>query len=361
MTPRRVLLVLGPSSGGIRRHVAILRDGLAERGWEPMTAAPAGVLDGLGGADVVLPVGLDPRTIARGAGILRRASTEVDLVHAHGMKAAAVAVAARCRPRVMTLHNVVLDDAAGRSAPVLRAVERRLPGAMDRTIAVSNEIRGRFPAAARAAMEVIVPAGTPPVPERTADEVRADLGVGDRPLVVTAARLHPQKDLGALLRAAVDVRAEVADVAVVIVGDGPDRRALEDLRDDLGLAGTVSFTGQVPNAADHLAAADVVAQSSLWEGSPLVVAEAMTLGRPVVATAVGANPEAIEDGVTGVLVEPRAPAALGAAIVEVLGDPAHAAAMGAAARVAAGERFAPGVLIDAVVRCYERVVQEARR
>lgn len=351
----RILLLLGPSDGGIRRHVATLRDELHRTGHTVRTAGPAGVLDGLGGIDDVVPIATSPVAVARSARLLRQVveTHRIDVVHAHGLKAAFVAVAARVRPRILTVHNVVLDDASGRAAPLLRRVERALPARMDATIVVSAEMRRHFPDDAD--IDVIAPAGPRPVPQRTPAQVRADLGIGDAPLVVTVARMHPQKDLPTLLDAAVAVRERRPDVRFVVVGGGPEESAVRARHHQLGLDGTVLLLGQQPSAADELAAADLVAMSSIWEGSPLVVAEAMLLGRPVVSTAVGAVPDAITDGVHGRLVPPRDPDALADAVVAVLADPGAAAAMGAAARAEAERRFAPDVLAAEVAARYRAV------
>ena len=351
----RVLLVLGPSSGGIRRHVATLRDGLRERGWEVTVAGPAGVLDDLGGTDHAVPIGYSPLDAARAARQLAVAAADASVVHAHGLKAGFCTALSRARPRVLTLHNVVLDDTR-RAAGALRLVEARIPGWMDRTIAVSNEIAARFDGTG-AAMEVIPPAGPLPVPSRDAAEVRRDLGVGDAPLVVTAARMSAQKDLPTLLAAArivVDTRPEVR---FAVLGGGPAEAEVRAAHARLGLGPAVQLLGQRPSAADEVAAADVVALSSIWEGSPLAVAEALLLGRPVAVTAVGAVPEVVEDGVTGRIVPPRSPEALAAAILDLLADPDAAGRMAAAGHARAVERFAPDALVAAVERSYREVMR----
>ena len=357
MGDRSVLLVLGPSSGGIRRHVATVRDGLRRRGWTVSVAGPAGVLDDLGGVDHEVPVGFSPFGVVRAARRIRRSASEADLVHAHGMKAALCTAIAGVRPRVMTVHNVVLDDVAGRAAPLLRQLERRLPGWMDRTIAVSADIASHLaggPGADR--IVVVAPAGPMPVPVRDRATVRRDLGVGDAPLVITVARMSAQKDLLTLLSAARLVHEQRPDVRFVIVGGGPAEAEIRAEHERLGLGDVLQILGQRPSAADELAAADVVALSSIWEGSPLSVAEALLLARPVAVTAVGAVPEVVQDGVTGRLVPPRAPDALAGAIIDLLDDPTTARRMADAGHAVAVERFSTDALVDAVEREYEAVL-----
>jgi glycosyltransferase involved in cell wall biosynthesis len=359
----RILELLGPSTGGIRRHIATLADGLRAGGWHVAVAGPAGVMDGVGRQDHVVPVGTSPRTVVTGGRTLARLARDVDLVHAHGLAAGWLAVLAiRRTPVVVTLHNVVLDEAAGRSAPVLRRLERALPARVARTIAVSGEIAGRFRGTRGGArMTVIAPAGPDPEPDRSPAETRAALGVGvDTPLVVSVARLHPQKDIPTLLDAAVVVHARQPSAAVMVVGDGPQRSELEQQCAAMGLDGLVRFVGARANAANELAAADVVALSSRWEGSPLVVAEALRLGRPVVATAVGAVPEVVVDGVTGRLVPPGDGTALGHAVADLLADPDAARALAEAGQALACERFAISRLVDEVAGVYRAVLAEGR-
>ena len=355
MADRSVLLVLGPSAGGVRRHVATLRDELRERGWAVTVAGPPAVLDGLGGTDHPLP-GFSSVDVPRTAAAIRRAAAGVDVVHVHGLKAGLCTVLSGVRPRLFTIHNVVLEESAGPSTRLLRAVERRLPTLMDRTIAVSAEIAGRFHGAATRDMVVIPPASPMPERRRSADEVRRDLGVGDAPLVVTAARLAPQKDVPTLLAAARTVIDRRPEVRFVVLGGGPaeDEVRAEHRRLDLG--GAVQLLGQRPSAIDELAAADVVALSSIWEGSPLVVAEALLLGRPVVATAVGAVPEVVVDGETGRLVPPGSPDALAAAIIDLVDDPSLAQDLAAAGHRVAVERFSTAALVAAVEREYLAVL-----
>lgn len=351
--PDRALLVLGPSAGGIRRHVAALRDGLRDLGWTVRTAGPAGVLDGLGGLDHVVPIASSPPAVLRSARAIRALAGEVDVVHAHGLTAGLCTAAAGVHPRLMTIHNVVLEDTAGRAAPLLRVLERRLPGWMDRTIAVSAEIASRFDGAT--SMVVIPPAGPMPVPTRDAATVRRDLGIGDAPLVTTVARLNPQKDLPTLLAAARLVLDERPEVRFVVVGGGPAEDEVRAEHARLGLGDAVQLLGARPSAADELAAADVFALSSMWEGSPLSVAEALLLSRPVAVTAVGAVPEVVEDGVTGRLVPPRSPDALARAILDLIADPAGAARLAAAGHAVALARFAPETLVRAVAEQYQDV------
>src|SRR5690606_22082942 len=334
---------------------------LGDRGWCPVVAGPAGVMDGVGPQDATVPVpgGLAPGHVLRARAALRPLTADVALVHAHGLKAGWIASTVRsARPLVVTVHNLVLDESAGRAAALLRALEARLPRRADVVVAVSQQIADRFAGLAAADRVVVIPpASDPPVVRRDRAAVRAALGVGeDVPLVVCVARLHPQKDLPTFLRAVDALRRRVPDVRAALVGDGPEERALRELVTRLDLDDVVIFVGRSPNAPDEMAAADVVALSSVWEGNPITLAEAMQLGVPVAATAVGAVPELVEDGVTGRLVDPGDAAALASACEDLLCDRSGAAAMAADGRARAERLLGRDTLVSAIEDVYREVL-----
>lgn len=347
------LQLLGPSIGGIRRHVAYLRDQLRDHGWEVRTAGPAGVLDDL---DHVLPVpdGTRPDQVLASIRALRPVLDGVDIVHAHGLKPGLIASAVRPRPPlVVSVHNLVLDDVAGWTAPLLRRLEARLPGRVDATIAVSGEVARRFdglPGADR--IRVIPPAGPPPVPRRSPAEVRAELGIAtDDDLVVTPARLHPQKGLHVLLDAAARASQQRPRLRWFVFGDGPLRDELTESIAQRGLSEIVHLAGSRPDVDSELAAADVVVVTSQWESGPLVVLEALALGRPVVSTRVGLVPEVIDDS-SGRVVDVGDARGLADALVEVLAD--SRADTGGMTGSAA--RFRPAALASAVEAVYREVL-----
>jgi glycosyltransferase involved in cell wall biosynthesis len=357
---RRVLEVLGPSTGGIRRHVAVLADGLERQGWVVTVAGPAGVLDGLRAGLVPVPVALGPSAVAA-IRSLRPMVRDADVVHAHGLTAGWTAWAAGAGPKlVVTVHNVVLDAASGRAAPLLRRLEAWLPGRARQTIVISPDMRQHLARRARpGTMHLVPPVGPTPSAERSADEVRAELGLApSEPLVVLVGRLHPQKDIATLIEAAALLDPAVQ---VVVVGEGPQRTDLEDRIDALGLRHRVRLIGARDRAADYQAAADVVVMCSVWEGFGLVVAEALHLGRPVVATTVGPVPEMVIDGVTGRLVAPSDPPGLASAITDLLADPVRAADLGRAGAKLVAPHFDTDALVRRVEEVYELVTEEPQR
>lgn len=170
-----------------------------------------------------------------------------------------------------------------------------------------------------------------------------DLGtptdVPAQPHLVTAARLHPDKGLDVLLEALAKLRASaVPEADLVILGGvqtGWETYPADLARQisDLGLGDAVTFAGQVDDVGPRLRGAAVYVQASRprTEVMPLAILEAMAAGRPIVATAVGAVPEMLEDGVSGLLVPPEDPGALADALAKVLASPAMGAGLGEAA------------------------------
>jgi glycosyltransferase involved in cell wall biosynthesis len=149
------------------------------------------------------------------------------------------------------------------------------------------------------------------------------------PLVGTAAIQRPQKALHVLLEAFARVRA---DAHLALAGDGECRPELERQAADLGIAARTHFLGLRDDVDGILAAVDVAAMSSDFEGTPLFAFECMAAGTPVVATAVGGLPDMLEDGRSAILVPRRDPAALAAGIERLLAAPAEREALAAEAR-----------------------------
>lgn len=309
---------------------------------------------------VPVPSAPNPVQVVRAAARVRTLAREVDVIHAHGLKAGWIAVLARTgRPIVVTVHNLVLDEAAGRSAGALRRLEGWLPGRVDAVIAVSEGIATRF-GGSSATIEVIPPAGPVPRPARTATAVRQALGVpAGVPVVVSVARLHPQKDLVTLIAAAERLREVVPEVRIVVVGEGPLEDTLRSMIRVRGLEDTVLLVGPTDNPADFMAAADAVVITSRWESGPLVAAEAMLLERPLVSTPVGFVPKLIEDRRSGRLVAVGDADAVASAVLDVLRDPVGARVMAMEARRRAHDLLGSSRLVAEVASLYDSVL--ARR
>jgi glycosyltransferase involved in cell wall biosynthesis len=225
-----------------------------------------------------------------------------------------------------------------------------------RIIAVSEEVRRRY------AQELGVPARrlavvhnairVPPLGPRRLD-LRATLLDG-RPdyLVLTPARLHPQKGHAFLIAAA----AEIPGATFVFAGDGPLRGALETQAREQNVSDRCVFLGERTDVPELLAAADLVVLPSLFEGLPVSVLEAMAAERPVIATAIGGTDEAVTTEVSGLLVPPRDPSALAAAIRRLAGDPALAQRLAAAGRARVERSFSADATARQVMRIYDEAV-----
>jgi len=168
----------------------------------------------------------------------------------------------------------------------------------------------------------------------------------DAPVVGTVGRLVERKGHSDLLRAWARVRDSVPDSHLVIVGYGPDRDALEALTADLCVTSSVHFTGARDDVPELLAAIDVFAFPSHWEGHPGALLEAMAAGLPIVATQVDGNADLITDERTGLLVPPRDPVALGEAVRRLCTDPDLAAALGDRAQEEAFSEYTLEAMVD---------------
>jgi glycosyltransferase involved in cell wall biosynthesis len=238
------------------------------------------------------------------------------------------------------VQRVVVHDHASGFRPVrhgLRGVAKRLAtripwAAADAVVAVSAYVADRQRVAGGVPPERVHLVPNPvsvPATVRPAAETRAALGLAPgRRLVTAAGRLTEVKGFADLLAAA---DALPPDVDLLVFGDGPERARLEAQRATLRTGERVRLAGQRQDAADCTAAADVCVVPSRWEEAfCLAAAEPLARGRPVVATRVGAIPELVRDGVTGLLVPPADPPALAAAIRRLLDDPGLAAELGQA-------------------------------
>ncbi|MFP5298193.1 MAG: glycosyltransferase family 4 protein [Actinomycetota bacterium] len=354
----RIMEVLGMSAGGIARHVATLQRGLdGQAGLEITVAGPADLPEKMPGAfqPVVIPDGpFGHRDAVRR---LTELAESFDVCHGHGLRAgidSAFAARKVGAAAFATIHNLVRPEIAGRwRAPLYAYAERMVVRLNDRIFCVSEEIashlRRRVPREDADKIEVAyLGVEPPPEPGTDAATVRANLGIqGGVPLIVTVARLSPQKALHVML----DAVALLPDAHLAILGEGPLRAELEDHARRV-LPGRAVFLGYRNDAIDHVAAADVFCLSSVWEGVPLAVMEAILVGVPIVSTDVGGMSEIITDGRSGRLVPPNDAAALARALSDVLSDPEMRRSYRAAAREHVSERFSVQRMLAHLAEAY---------
>jgi glycosyltransferase involved in cell wall biosynthesis len=325
-----VALVLGSSTGGVGQHVASLARGLLAAGCRVLVCGPAAT-DELFGfaaagaqfAPVEIPVNPGPQD----SGAIRAlrkalAGRELDVVHAHGLRAAFVASLARpAAPLVVTWHNAVL--ARGLRGQASALVERIVARAAALTLGASEDLVER--AASLGARNVRLGAVAAPAaaaPRRSRAAVRAEFRVApETPLILSVGRLHPQKRYDLLVDAAARWRDLTPAPVVIVAGSGPSYMVLaqraSELRAKLYLLG---HRGDVP---DLLAGADLAVITSDWEARQLFAQEALRAGVPLVSTAVGGLPGLVGDA--AVLIPPGDVDALDTAVRELLADPAKRA------------------------------------
>lgn len=203
---------------------------------------------------------------------------------------------------------------------------------------------------------VLVPNGIAAFAPSPSRDVRRELGIArGAPVVGSVGMLRAEKRFDVLVRAAAELVARRPEARVLIAGDGPERARLEAIVVELGLSHSVRLLGARDDVPDVLAALDVAVTCSDFEGTPLSVLEYMEAALPVVATRVGGLAHLLEDGVHGLLVPRRDPAALAEALDVLLGDPARRRAMGAAGRERRRAEFDLDVMVARVEELYEHL------
>lgn len=347
----------------------LLSVALRERGWPLEVAAPpaCAVLPALEAAGVRvhrLPLQRSP-----GAGdlrVLRRLRAlgrggRYGVVHAHSSKAGALArIALGGRGRVVYTPHCFAFAAAdfGRLARgSYRLVEQALVPRTGAIVAVSDweaELARRALRGVGSRVETI-PNGVPlPAPRPPAAPELVEFA-GGSPLALLVSKLRPEKNPLALVRAAAALRDRGALVGrVAIVGDGMQEASVRREIAARGLERDVRWFPFGGASGPYLAAAALLVVPSRWESLPYGPLEAMALGLPVLATAVGGLPELVRDGITGRLVPPADESALAGALAELLGDTAARERMGAAARELVEQRFRLELMVERTERLYER-------
>lgn len=259
-----------------------------------------------------------------------------DIVHLNSSKAGILgrlaAALARVPVTIFTVHGWAFKAASGRSSRLYLAADRVVRPLATAIVCVSQS-----------EVDAGLAAGLS-LPDRTV-LIRNAVDVSREPAavpggsvveIVSVGRLALPKDFETLLRAV--AMLPPGSVRLTLLGDGPLRPSFERLAVELDLANVV-FAGEVDDVRARVDSADVFVLSSLSEGMPMSVLEAMAAGRPVVASSVGGVPEAVVDGVTGLLVPPGRPDDLAVALERLVADDDLRRRLGDAGRARAVERF----------------------
>ena len=371
----RVLELSAQAAGGVRAHIRQVSQLLAKDGHQVLLAGPSNVIspapDAVGGAclrtyqiDIgARPSGADLKALRQ----LKQLAATVEVIHAHGLRAGALAVLAAKRlpaakrPRVVvTLHNLPVGSAPTRL--VGKALHLVVVKGADYVLTVSPDLLEKAKQLGLEAGEIaVVPApargcadcgcmdraAQSEISQASAQSSHAGSGVGTgsgvgagssygassaasskaAPCLLTIARLAPQKGLDLLLEAATLIKQRGIDFTWLVAGDGPLKAQLNQQIDDAALP--VKLLGRREDIGALLSQADVVVQTSYWEGQPLTLREAMQAGRAIVATDVGGSAYTLAG--CGQLVEPQA-GPLADAVVAVISDPKRRETLEAASR-----------------------------
>jgi len=302
-----------------------------------------------------------PLALPRLVHFLRREA--IDVVHTHlfdpsvvGLLAAALA---RTPIRVLTRHYSDYHTRIDRPWHV--RLDRMCTAFADAVIAVSKHTADHLIDRESAPAEKVHViqngidfARVCPTNAAARERVRAELAIGDRRVLLSLARLHPEKGQSHLFRALPELKRRSREKFVVLIaGAGGFEASYRDEVHALGCDDVVQFLGFRSDAADLITAADVLVMPSVAEAFGLVVAEALYLGTPVVGSRVGGIPEIVADGVDGILVPPADSAALAEALGGVLNDGALRRRLSGAGR----ERVRRDFSFETMVRRYEDVYE----
>ncbi|MFD9411912.1 glycosyltransferase family 4 protein [Streptomyces sp. NPDC059989] len=356
--PLRTVQVLGGAAGvGSSAHVRSLTTGLAARGVRVTVCAP---VEAEGEYDFT---GAGAQFSPDAVGALRAACAAADVVHAHGVRAglrAALALRGRRVPLVVSWHGDG-PAAAGALGRLSRMLERHVARAAAVVLGASSDqvdlarLRGaRDARLAPVAAVAAVPAGRA---DADPGKARAELGAVARPLLIAVGSLVPHRGYSVLLDAAREWRTLEPLPLLVIAGEGPLRAELSRRIEAEGLP--VRLLGRRRDAAQLLAAADVAVLPSRWEERALLAQEALRVGVPLVATAVGGVPELVGEG--AVLVPPGDAGALASAVSGLLADPDRRAELAAAGRAQAGTWPSEDDTVAQVLSVYDELTERGRR
>lgn len=323
-------------------HDALTATSLLEHALRPLAAPPPeeGVAHAVSGGVAVLP----------GLAALERHGVPL-LLTEHGVYLRERYLGYRTAPYRWPVKAVILGFFRLLAEESYRRAALITPG--NRYNRLWEEQGGADPASIRTVYNGVDPAAFPPA--------------GPEPAELTlswAGRVDPIKDLETLIRAFALVRDRRPGVRLRLFGGTPRggegyRERCEALAAELGQAGAVTFEGRVEDIRDAYAAGNVVMLSSISEGFPFTLIEAMSCGRATVSTDVGGVREAVGD--TGLVVPPRDPAAMAAAALELLDDPDRRRAMGEAARLRVIEQFTLRQTIDTFRSIYRELSTPAER
>lgn len=330
----KVLHVSGPSCGGIASHIRQLRNGLAAHGVQAALAPPAAVRF---------------NSIAQLARELKRG--KYDLVHCHGFQGGAVGrIAARMvgLPALVTIHNTL--QAGGITGHCALMAENVLRRHTAKWVAVSAFLRNY-------AWNVLK------IPDERTEVIANGIELPPAlppwsagPVVGIVARLIPSKGVDVFLRAVQLLRPEIPELKAVIIGQGPAEGELKYMAHSLGLQNTVKFLGHCQDVPSLLKEMTVFVLPTRSEGLGISILEAMAMGVPVVATAVGGVPELVKHQQTGMLVRVDEYGAIARAVRQILQNREQTEAMRRAAFEHIKAKYNAALMVERTLEVYRQVL-----
>jgi len=193
-------------------------------------------------------------------------------------------------------------------------------------------------------------------------EVRRELGFSeDAPVIGCVGRFSAQKNPLAWIDAAARVARARPQARFLLVGDGPLRSQVEAAAAGLGIADRLILTGLRRDPARMMSAMDIFLLTSLWEGLPRVIPQAMSLGLPVVATQADGTSDIIQDGISGYLCPPGSPECLAGRCTELIDDPIRRLEMGEKGRLSLGKEYDLGKMIAQIESLYREFLEKQAR
>lgn len=335
--------------GGIERYVAYLAEGLIARGHDVSVACPPSSPLASRSPGTKLPVPLRFQfsywLLPKFAKLLKAGNYDVAHVHFSPDFVIPLLAARMAKvPRVVMTRHVAL--------PWAKSKVKRYAGKVDRIVCVSNAVKEVLASSGVQAEKLVVAkAGCPPLlPGPNAEAVRREITENGKSLAIGYfGRLVSDKGVHFLVDAA---KGLPEDIVTHIYGEGPMRDELEGRAAE----SQIRFHGFVPEIADAMSAVDVVVVPSVWaEAFPFSVLEAMSLGKPVIATRRGGLPEMVRHGATGLLVEPEDALALRGAIEHLSVNRLEAAAFGSAAKAEHATHYTVPGFAERIEKVYRSI------
>lgn len=278
-----------------------------------------------------------------------------DVLHTHGYRCDLLHGGPARRLGIATVSTLHGSSRMGGLSHLFEWLQERALARFDGVVAVSEPLRRSL--LARGVPEErlhLIPNGwVPPGEYLDQETARRELGLPqDRMIIGWIGRLIPIKGCDVFLEALAGLGPDTPAWHGVIVGDGPERAALEEQAHSLEIAGQVTFAGSVPEAARIVKALDLFVLSSRSEGTPMTILEVMGAGVPVIATAVGGVPEVVDAPRAGWLVPPEDPVTLARTLQMVMGDYDRRTNRGRAGRDRAEQAYGPGRWVQSHVTAY---------